>query len=145
MRGVIQEIRKAIYTELNGNINLGSDNVPVYNKVPSTTTYPFIKIYSDEENTINDNSSNFIKQSITKIEVVSRFRGNVGGSYQSESLVDEIIESLKGLPSITITTAASWASTYITKIEQITYLEERLKDYTYYRGIITISCQTEIV
>ena len=75
MRGVIQEIRKAIYTELNGNINLGSDNVPVYNKVPSTTTYPFIKIYSDEENTINDNSSNFIKQSITKIEVVSRFRG----------------------------------------------------------------------
>ena len=46
MREAMHHIRKRIYTALNGNITLNSASVPVYNRVPTNASHPYIWIYS---------------------------------------------------------------------------------------------------
>ena len=46
MKEVQHHIRKAFIDRLSGNITYDGAEVPVYNKVPSTATEPFIKISS---------------------------------------------------------------------------------------------------
>ena len=62
MKEVIHYIRQKIITRLNGNVSLGGNNVPVYNRVPSTQDEPYIIVYSNDESNIDDNQSSFITE-----------------------------------------------------------------------------------
>ena len=52
MKEVIHYIRQKIITRLNGNVSLGGNNVPVYNRVPSTQDEPYIIVYSNDDGEI---------------------------------------------------------------------------------------------
>ena len=45
MREVIHRIRKAIIDALTGNVELRGSAIPIYGRVPSNATYPFVRIY----------------------------------------------------------------------------------------------------
>ena len=42
MKDPIRFIRQAIISALDGNVSFGGSNVPVYNRVPSSATEPYI-------------------------------------------------------------------------------------------------------
>ena len=138
MKAAIKEIRKSIIDALSGNISAS-----VYNRVPSTASYPFVRVYSDNESKGLLNQTSIITNSVIKIEVVTRFRGDSGGELQCNNLVEDITEIIKGNPNSSLTISASGFNNYVTEIEDIVYLEEDLKDFYYFRGIITILCQTQ--
>ena len=52
---------------------MDGSNVPVYNRVPSTQSEPYIIIYSGDTAQTNQNQSDFIVECITRIEVVTAF------------------------------------------------------------------------
>lgn len=146
MKVVAHIIRKAIYDALNGNVSYNGVTIPVSNKVLATTSYPFIKIYGDNEELTNRNQSKFISETLTKVEVVTRFRGDAGGELQAQQILSQATEIILQLGS-TLTTdtfdGRILLNNFITDLKDIKYLEDYTKDNTYYRAIATISTITE--
>jgi hypothetical protein len=143
MIGTIQYIRKKIFDALNGNITYNSATIPVYNKVPTRTTYPFIKIYSESEETSFLNQSKFITSTITKIEVVDRTKGDAGGELIVNFIVTEILGIIKSnvnskwdMSDITLSSGSLNAIT--NKINNINYLTTDLPTFSYQRAIIEV-------
>ena len=46
MREVIHRVRKAYIDKLNGAVLLRGATVPIYNRIPSDASFPYIRIYS---------------------------------------------------------------------------------------------------
>ena len=57
MKEPIRFIRQKIFTLLNGNVSYGGSNVPVYNRVPSTQSEPYIIVYSADTTQTNQNQN----------------------------------------------------------------------------------------
>lgn len=57
MKDATRFIRLKAITALSGNVSHGGSNVPVYNRVPSDATYPYIRIYSVSTSQIDDNQT----------------------------------------------------------------------------------------
>lgn len=136
-------IRKAIFDALNGNVTYSGSVVPVFNKVPHNTTYPFIKIYGDSEKSVNLNQSDFINEVVTKIEVVTRFKGNAGGELQAQLISTLILDIIKPNAGTAFTGLHSGLNNFVCRLENIVYLEDYTKDNTYYRAIISFITDTQ--
>ena len=93
MLEAIQFIRKAIITRLTGTITLNATVLPVYNRVPSTSVYPYIYVYSVSTNEADFNQSSYITETITRIEVVTRFSGDSGGELQANQAISMVNSS----------------------------------------------------
>ena len=80
MKDPIKFIRLKIISALNGNITSGGSNVSIYNQVPSNATFPFIRVYGVSTTAVDNNQTKYNVECITRIEVVTRFDGDRGGS-----------------------------------------------------------------
>lgn len=148
MRVTNHIIRKVILSQLDGSVELDDSYiVPVYNRVPSNATYPFIRVYSVSTNDVDRNQTSYNNEVITRIEVVTRFESDSGGELQCNEIVDSITALLftkngsffNPLPS----PYTDRYKVYTATLEGITYLQDDLSDHTYFRAIIEMSNRIE--
>ena len=79
MKDPIRFVRKGILDALDGNVQLDSVDVPVYGRVPSNASFPYIRVYSLETNEIDNNRDSYNTEVITRIEVNTRFDSDTVG------------------------------------------------------------------
>ena len=87
MLEAIHYVRKAIIAKLNGNITIDGSVVPIYGRVQTNATYPFIRVYSVSNDETDQNQSSFTIETITRIECVTRFASDDGGELNSNLMV----------------------------------------------------------
>lgn len=138
MKNVTQELRKIFLEELDGNVSIGSYTLSIYNYVPYNASYPYIRVYTDNQKQTQFNQSVAIVEANTKIEVVHRYSGDSGGQLIVEQIANQIVNLLSQM-DLSITGINAYTLTN----PNIFYLEEALKDHTYYRAIIEINNQVE--
>jgi hypothetical protein len=143
MKEVIHRVRKAYIDKLASNVLLRGASVPIYNRVPSDASFPYIRIYSVSNDEIDQNQTNYITEVITRLEVVTRFTGDSGGELDSNLITDEVLELVRTRTSSYINLDDEGFNVFTTQIETINYLEEDASDYTYYRVIIEVSNRIE--
>jgi len=139
MKEAIHFIRKAMIDRLTGNVSLNGNSVPVYNQVPSSTAYPFIRIYSVSSNEADFNASSYISETITRIEVSTRFQGDSGGELDCNLIINQILELIRTRSAGYFDLSADGFNVFTCVKENCTYLSEIDEDYTYYRAIMEIS------
>lgn len=145
MKEVQHHIRKAFIDRLNGSITYVGDNVPVYNKVPSNQTEPFIKVSSVNTIEIDQNQTKYNTQAITRVEVFTSFNGDDGGDLQVNSIVNDIVVLLRTRSSGYIDLSANNFNVYGIEIDGVDYTEEYQEDKTYHIGVIDVITKVEQV
>lgn len=139
MKEPIRFIRQKIFTLLNGNVSYGGSNVPVYNRVPSTQSEPYIIVYSADTSQTNQNQSDFIVECITRIEVVTAFLSDDGGELQANDIVESILELIKTSTTDFFDLTSNNFNVFTSNINGVAYSEENDDEKTYYRAIIDIA------
>ena len=139
MREVIHRIRKAIIDALTGNVELRGSAIPIYGRVPSDATYPFVRIYSVSNDEIDQNRSSYNMEVITRIEVVTRFESDSGGELDCNLIVDECLSLLRTRSAGYFDLTEQGFNVYTSVNEGIKYLEDDFSDHTYFRAIIELS------
>lgn len=139
MKEPIRFIRQKIFTLLNGNVSYGGSNVPVYNRVPSTQSEPYIIVYSADTTQTNQNQSDFIVECITRIEVVTSFFSDDGGELQVNDIVESILELIKTSTTDFFDITSNNFNLFTSNINGVAYSEENDDEKTYYRAIIDIA------
>jgi len=143
MREAFHHIRKAFIDRLTDAITIGGSYVPVYNRVPTNTNTPFIKIYSYLQDEIDQNQSSFITECLTRIECVTSFFGDDGGEYQLNQVVDQVLNLIRTRSGGYIDLSSNNFNVYTTTIERIRYFEDLENNETYFRAIIEVSNRVE--
>ena len=136
-------IRKAIISRLTNQISLNGSVVPIYNRVPSSASEPYIKVSSLSNNEINQNTTSFISECITKIEVVNSFDADDGGELQTNQIVSSILNLIRTRASGYYDLSSDSFKVITCVNENTTYFEDDLQDKTYFRAIIEISNRVE--
>lgn len=139
MREVIHRIRKAIIDALTGNVELRGSAIPIYGRVPSDATYPFVRIYSVSNDEIDQNRTSYNMEVITRIEVVTRFESDSGGELDCNLIVDECLSLLRTRSAGYFNLTEQGFNVYTSVNEGIKYLEDDFSDHTYFRAIIELS------
>lgn len=139
MKDPIKYIRQAIITALSGNVSYGGSNVPVYNRVPSSASEPYIKVYSVQTNEADQNADEFITETLTRIEVVTAFDSDDGGELQMNTIVNDILVLIRTRSNGYFDLSSNNFNVYTCVNEGITYLEDDRNDKTYFTAIIDIS------
>ena len=139
MREVIHRIRKAIIDALTGNVELRGSAIPIYGRVPSNATYPFVRIYSVSNDEIDQNRTSYNMEVITRIEVVTRFESDSGGELDCNLIVDECLSLLRTRSAGYFNLTEQGFNVYTSVNEGIKYLEDDFSDHTYFRAIIELS------
>ena len=139
MKDPIRFVRKAILTALTGNISYGGSVVPIYGKVPSGATYPFVRVYSLSSGETNQNRDSFNSEVITRIEVVTRFQSDNGGELQCNAIVSDCLELVRTRSAGYFDLESDGFNVYTSENEGIQYIEQDLSDHTYFRAIIELS------
>jgi len=137
MREAFHHIRKKFIDALDGNVTVNSANGPIFNRVPSTQSTPFIRVYSHLMEEIDQNRSSFNTELITKIECITSFEGDDGGEYQLNQIVDQVIEIIRTRSNVDLSTENF--NVYTTTIDRVRYLEDYEEFTTYFRAIIEVS------
>jgi hypothetical protein len=139
MREVIHRIRKAIIDALTGNVELRGSAIPIYGRVPTDATYPFVRIYSVSNDEIDQNQTSYNMEVITRIEVVTRFESDSGGELDCNLIVDECLSLLRTRSAGYFDLTEQGFNVYTSVNEGIKYLEDDFSDHTYFRAIIELS------
>lgn len=139
MTEALHHIRKAILTELNNSILSQGSYVPIYNRVPQDTNPPYIKVYSVSTEEVDQNQSSFNNECITRIEVVTAFRGDSGGELDCNAIVSNVLNLIRKRSADYLDITLSGFRIYTTTIESVNYIEEDADDQTYFRAIIELS------
>ncbi len=139
MKDPIKYIRQAMITALNGNISYNGANVPVYGRVPSSASEPYIKIYSVQTNEADQNADEFITETLTRIEVVTAFDSDSGGELEVNTIVNDILVIIRTRSSGYFDLSSNDFHVYTCVNEGVTYLEDDRNDKTYFTSIIDIS------
>ena len=143
MKEVIHQVRKALIGKLAGNVLLRGATVPIYNRIPSNATYPFIRIYSVSNDEVDQNQTNYITETITRLEVITRFSGDSGGELDSNLITDAILQIVRTRSADYIDLEAEGFKVFTSTVAGINYLTEDSEDYTYFRTIIELSNRIE--
>jgi hypothetical protein len=141
MREALHHIRKKYFDAISNNITIDNSTVPIYNRVPSASDTPFIKIYSYLQEEIDQNSTTFINDCITRIEVVTSFFGDNGGEYQLNLIIDGVLDIVRDRTNIDLTSEGF--NVYMNTIDKIRYFEDVENEITYFRAIIEIANRVE--
>jgi hypothetical protein len=139
MKDPIKYIRQAMINALNGNISYDGANVPVYGRVPSSASEPYIKIYSVQTNEADQNADEFITETLTRIEVVTAFDSDSGGELEVNTIVNDILVIIRTRSSGYFDLSSNDFHVYTCVNEGVTYLEDDRNDKTYFTSIIDIS------
>jgi hypothetical protein len=143
MKDATKFIRAKIITALNGNISYSGSNVPVYNRVPSDATFPYIRVYSVSTSQINDNITAYNTEVITRLEVITRFPGDSGGDLQMNDIMNDIMELLISKTSSAFDLSSDNFKVYSTTNEGVSYVQEDTVDHTYFRAILELGNKIE--
>jgi hypothetical protein len=135
----IHFVRKAIIAKLTGQIVLNGSSLQIYNRVPSNAVTPYIIVYSVSNNETDQNQTSLTMQVLTRIEVVTKFVGSNGGELDSNLAMSAILALVRTRSAGYFDLTADGFKVYTSENEGITYLEEDLKDHTYYRAILELS------
>lgn len=139
MKDPIKYIRQAMINALNGNISYDGANVPVYGRVPSSASEPYIKIYSVQTNEADQNADEFITETLTRIEVITAFDSDSGGELEVNTIVNDILVIIRTRSSGYFDLSSNDFHVYTCVNEGVTYLEDDRNDKTYFTSIIDIS------
>ena len=93
-----EELQKAYYTALNGNITSGGSNVPVFDVVPPDEDYPYIHIVGQNVVESNFNSDKRITDIIMELDVVTGYDGSFGGKKAMYEISEDVIELIRQTP-----------------------------------------------
>jgi len=145
MKEVIHEVRKALIGKLNGNVTLNGATVPIFNRLPSSATYPLIRIYSVSNDEVDQNRTSYITEVITRLEVITRFSGDSGGELDSNLITDQILQLVRTRSDDYIDLEAEGFKVFTSTVAGINYLTKYGDDYTYFRTIIELSNKIEQV
>jgi len=143
MLEAIHYIRKAIIEKLTDNVTINGSNVQIYNRVPTDASYPFIRVYSVSNEETDQNQTSFNSEIITRIECVTRFSSDDGGELDVNLMVSQCLEHIRTRSENYIDLTANGFNVYTSINEGVKYLQDDLKDYTYFRAIIEISNKVE--
>jgi len=143
MLEAIHYVRKAIIAKLNGNVTIDGSIVPIYGRVPTNASYPFIKVYSLSNDETDQNQTSFTTETITRVECVTRFASDDGGELDSNLMVSKCLELLRTRSANYIDLSANGFNVYTSVNEGVKYLQDDLSDFTYFRAIIEISNKIE--
>ena len=143
MKDATKFIRAKIITALNGNVSYGGSNMPVYNRVPSDATFPYIRVYSVSRSQINDNITAYNTEVITRLEVITRFPGDSGGDLQMNDIMNDIMELLITKTSSAFDLSSDNFKVYSTTNEGVSYVQEDTVDHTYFRAILELGNKIE--
>ena len=143
MKDATKFIRAKIITALDGNVSYGGSNVPVYNRVPSDATFPYIRVYSVSTSQINDNITAYNTEVITRLEVITRFPGDSGGDLQMNDIMNDIMELLISKTSSAFDLSSDNFKVYSTTNEVVSYVQEDTVDHTYFRAILELGNKIE--
>lgn len=143
MKDATKFIRAKIITALDGNVSYGGSNVPVYNRVPSDATFPYIRVYSVSTSQINDNITAYNTEVITRLEVITRFPGDSGGDLQMNDIMNDIMELLISKTSSAFDLSSDNFKVYSTTNEGVSYVQEDTVDHTYFRAILELGNKIE--
>lgn len=143
MKDPIKFIRKKIFTACSGVVQHNGSNVPFYNRVPSNSSYPFVRVYSVSTNQIDDNQSKYNVECITRVEVVTRFLGDVGGDLVANTIMNDIMNLLITKNQSAFDLSSDNFNCYSVENAGVTYLQDDLNDHTYFRAILELSNKVE--
>ena len=143
MKEVIHRIRKAIIDRLTNEVSLRGNVVPIYGRVPSNASYPFVRVYSLTNNEVDQNQSTFNSEVITRIEVVTRFESDSGGELDANTIMNDIMALLITKNQSAFNLASDNFNCYAVENSGITYIQEDLSDHTYFRAILELSNKVE--
>jgi hypothetical protein len=143
MLEAIHFVRKAIIDKLNDNVLINGSVVPIYNRVPINAIYPFIRVYSVSNDETDQNQTSFTMQTITRIECVTRYASDDGGELDCNLIVSQCLEQLRTRSANYIDLTANGFKVYTSVNEGVKYLQDDLKDFTYFRGVIELSNKIE--
>lgn len=135
----IQFIRKAIIDRLTNQITINSNVLPVFNRVPSNSTFPYIYVYSLDSRETDFNAGSFINQTTTRIEVICRFQGDSGGELQVNQAISQILNLIRTRSQGYFDLSADGFNVFTCVNEGVTYLTDEDADFTYFRGILEVS------
>lgn len=135
----IQFIRKAIITRLTNNVVIGGVTFGVYNRVPSTASFPYILVYSVSSDETDFNQTSYITETITRIEVVTRFASDSGGEITANQAINRILELIRTRSNGYFDLSADGFNVFTCVKESSTYMVDDEADHTYFRGIVEIS------
>lgn len=139
MLEAIQFIRKAIITRLTNAVTLHGSALPVYNRVPSSSTFPYIHVYSVSTNEADFNQTSFISETLTRIEIITRFQGDSGGELDVNTAMSEVLNLIRTRSAGYFDLSADGFQVFTCINEGISYLVDEDEDYTYFRGILEVS------
>ena len=131
MKDPIKYIRQAMINALDGNISYNGSNVPVYGRVPSSASEPYIKIYSVQTNEADQNADEFITETLTRIEVITAFDSDSGGELEVNTIVNDILVIIRTRSSGYFDLSSNDFHVYTCVNEGVTYLEDDRNDKTY--------------
>ena len=93
-----EELQKAYFTALNGQLSIGGSNVPVFDVVPPDTDYPYVHLAGMNVVESNFNIDKRITDIITDVDVVTGFDGSFGGKKQAYGISDQVIGIIRKVP-----------------------------------------------
>jgi hypothetical protein len=135
----IQFIRKAIITRLTNNVVIGGVTFGVYNRVPSSASFPYILVYSVSSDETDFNQTSYITETITRIEVVTRFASDSGGELTANQAINRILELIRTRSNGYFDLSTDGFNVFTCVKESSTYMVDDERDHTYFRGIVEIS------
>lgn len=97
MRDCFDILITKYYAALNGNITYNSANVPIYDRVPKNTTFPYI-IFQSYTGVDESNKSNYMKEVTVTVQVVTGFDLEQGGKEESDNIADQILQIIRERP-----------------------------------------------
>lgn len=143
MNEALHFIRKAILNRLTDAISIGGSYVPVYNRVPSNASEPYIRVFSVSNNESDFNATSFISECVTRLEVVTAFDSDSGGELQSNQIVSSILNLVRTRSSGYYDLSSDGFKVITCTNGGVTYFEDDLEDKTYFRAIVEISNKIE--
>lgn len=139
----IHFVRKAIIAKLNGNVIINGQAVPIYNRIPTDATYPLIRVYSLSNTETDQNQTSYNMETITRIECITRFYSDDGGELDCNLMVSKCLELLRTRSANYIDLTSDGFNVYTSVNDGVTYLQDDLKDHSYFRAIIELSNKIE--
>lgn len=143
MREAAHHIRKGIIDKLENQITINGSTVPIFNRVPINQEEPFIKVSTLSVDEIDENKTSFTNEVIIRVEVITSFFSDNGGEYDSNLIVDEVLNLIRTRPDSYIDLSSNNFKIYGVNLDSTKYFEDLEIDKTYFRAILEISFKVQ--
>lgn len=131
-------VRKGILTKLVNSVDIGNGAIPVYGRVPDSTSYPYVIVSTSDATEIDQNQSSFTSVVNTNIEIVTRYATDDGGQLKANEYASKILTLIRTRSAQYMDLSEDGFSVYGQEMGTVTNIEEPYSDYYYYRTVISL-------